>query len=143
MIEYPFCGLPHAHVILCLADAHDIEDENGEELISFVNKYFIAEMLLFEGDKHQNNYHEEDSPGYTDAYKRKSIELVHMNNTHQCSTAINECKKNEGCQCKYGYSCTDTIPETFVDNVTKRVVYQRCLMCDLKFFPYNLAMMID
>ncbi len=100
-------------------------------------------MLLFEGDEHQNNYHEEDSPAYTDAYKRKSVELIHMNNMHQCSTAINGCKKNEGCQCKCGYSCTDTIPETFVDNVTNRVVYQRCLVCDLKFFPYNLAMMID
>ncbi len=62
---------------------------------------------------------------------------------HQCSTAINGCKKNEGCQCKRGYSRTDTIPETFVDNVTNRVVYQRCLICDLKIVPYNLAMMMD
>ncbi len=66
-----------------------------------------------------------------------------MNNTHQCSTAINGCKKNEGCQGKCGYSCTDTIPETFVDNITNRVVYQRRLICDLKIVPYNLAMMID
>ncbi len=51
--------------------------------------------------------------------------------------------KNEGCQCKCGYSRTDTIPETFVDNVTNRVVYQRRLICDLKIVLYNLAMMID
>ncbi len=38
---------------------------------------------------------------------------------------------------------TVTIPETFVNNVTNRVVYQRHLMCDLKIVPYNLAMMID
>jgi hypothetical protein len=30
-----------------------------------------------------------------------------------------------------------------VDNVTNRVVYQRCLICDLKIVPYNLVMMID
>ncbi len=132
MIEYQFCGLPHAHIVLRLADAPDIEDKNGEELISFVNKYFIAEMPRFEGDEHQHIYHEEDSPAYTDAYKCKAVKLVHMNNTHQCSTAINGCKKNEGCQCKCGYSHTDTIPETFVDNVTNRVVYQCCLICDLK-----------
>jgi hypothetical protein len=67
MIEYQFCGLPHAHTVLCLVDAPDIEDKNGEDLISFVNKYFIAEMPRFEGGKHQNIYHEEDSPAYTDA----------------------------------------------------------------------------
>jgi hypothetical protein len=100
-------------------------------------------MPRFEGDEHQNIYHEEDSPAYTDAYKRKSVKLVHLNNTHQCSTAINGCKKNEGCQCKREYSRTDTIPETFVDNVTNRVVYPDLLICDLKIVPYNLAMMID
>jgi hypothetical protein len=143
VIEYQFPGLPHAHIVLCLADAPDIEGKNGEELISFVSKYFIAEMPRFEGDNHQNIYHEEDSPAYTDAYKRKSVKLVQINNTHQCSTAINGCKKNEGCQCKRGYSRTDTIPETFVDNVTNRAVYPCCLICDLKIVPYNLAMMID
>ncbi len=143
VIEYQFHGLPHAHIVLCLADAPDIEDKNGEELISFVNKYFIEEMLRFEGEEHQNIYHGKDSPAYTDAYKHKAVKLVHMKKMHQCSTAINGCKKNEGCQCKHGYSCNETIPETFVDNVTNRVVYQHCLIYDLKTVPYNLAMMID
>jgi hypothetical protein len=104
VIQYQFRGLPHAHIVLCLANAPDIEDKNGEELISVVNKYFIAEMPWFEDDEHQNIYHEEDSPAYTDAYKCKSVELAHVNNMHQCSAAINGCKKNEGCQCKRGYS---------------------------------------
>jgi hypothetical protein len=52
MIEYQFRGLPHAHIVLHLADAPDIEDDNGEKLISFVNIYFIAEMPRFEGDEH-------------------------------------------------------------------------------------------
>jgi hypothetical protein len=52
VIEYQFCGLPHAHIDLHLVDAPDIEDKNGEELFSFVNKYFIAEMPRFEGDEH-------------------------------------------------------------------------------------------
>jgi hypothetical protein len=53
LIEYQFRGLPHAHIVLRLADAPDIEGKNGEELISFINKYFIAEMLWFEGDEHK------------------------------------------------------------------------------------------
>jgi hypothetical protein len=73
VIEYQFCGLPHAHIVLHLVDAPDIEDKNGEELLSLVNKCFIAEMPKFEGDKHQNIYHEKDSPAYTDAYKGKLI----------------------------------------------------------------------
>ncbi len=105
VIEYQFFGLPHVHIFLRLADAPDIEDENGEELISFVNKYFIAEMPWFEGDEHQNIYHEEDSPAYTDAYKHKSVELVSMNNMHQCSTAINGCKKNESSKYKRRQVC--------------------------------------
>ena len=38
VIEYQFFGLPHARIVHPLADAPDIEDKNGEELISFVNK---------------------------------------------------------------------------------------------------------
>ncbi len=32
---------------------------------------------------------------FTDEYKRKAVEVVRMNNTHKCATAINGCKEKE------------------------------------------------
>jgi hypothetical protein len=56
VIEYQYRGLPHEHIVIRLKDAHDINDPNREDLISFVNRYFVAEMPRFEGEEHQNVY---------------------------------------------------------------------------------------
>ncbi len=37
-IEYQYRGLPHAHLVVHLDDAHDIDDPNQEDLIHFVNR---------------------------------------------------------------------------------------------------------
>jgi hypothetical protein len=100
-------------------------------------------MPCFEGDEHQNVYTEDGDPELTEQYKRKAVEVVHMNKTHKCATAINGCKKNSNAQCKRGYSRTKTIPETYVDEVTNRIVYPRRMECDLKIVPYNLQMIMD
>ena len=101
-------------------------------------------MPRFEGDLNQNIFHQEgSSPAYTEAYKCKAVELVRTNNKHQCSTAINGCKKNEGSKYKLRYSRKETIPETYVDEVLNRVVYQRRTEDDLLIVPYNLAIMMD
>jgi hypothetical protein len=44
VIEYQYRGLPHAHLVVHLDDAHDIDDPNREDLIYFVNRHFVAEM---------------------------------------------------------------------------------------------------
>ena len=44
VIEYQYRGLPHAHLVVRLDDAHDIDDPNREDLIFFVNRHFVAEM---------------------------------------------------------------------------------------------------
>ncbi len=31
MIEYQYCGLPHAHMVFCLDIAHDIDTNNQED----------------------------------------------------------------------------------------------------------------
>ncbi len=124
-------------------DVPDVQDDNQGELISFINRYFIAEMPRFEGDLNQNIFHQEGSSAYTEAYKCKAVELVHTNNKHQRSTATNGCKKNEGSKCKRGYSRKETIPETYVDKVLNRVLYRRRTGDDLLIVPYNLAMMMD
>ena len=80
---------------------------------------------------------------FTDEYKRKAVEEVLMNKTHECATAINECKKDSNAQCKRGYSQTETIQETYVDELTNRILYQRRMECDLNIFPYNLHMIMD
>jgi hypothetical protein len=71
--------------------------------------------------------------------------MVRMNNTHGCATAINRCKKDAKDLCKCGYSCSEMISETYVNQVTNRSVYQRRRRreCNLKIVPYNLQMIMD
>jgi hypothetical protein len=51
IIEYQYHGLPHAHLVLRLVDANDIDDPNCEDLINFVNRQFAAEMPRFDGEE--------------------------------------------------------------------------------------------
>jgi hypothetical protein len=46
-------------VVICLKDAYDIDADNCDDLILFVNQHFLAEMPLFEGEDHQNIYAED------------------------------------------------------------------------------------
>jgi hypothetical protein len=49
VIEYQYRGLPHAHLGVCLDNAHDIDNPNCENLIYFVNRHFVAEMPRLKG----------------------------------------------------------------------------------------------
>jgi hypothetical protein len=70
VIEYQYCGLPHAHLVARLDDANDIDDPNCEDLINFVNRHFAAEMPHFEGEEFQNIYYvAESAPAYTEQYR--------------------------------------------------------------------------
>jgi hypothetical protein len=69
--------------------------------------------------------------------------MVHMHNTHKCSTSINGCKKDINAECKHGYSRGENVLETFVNKVTNRVVYWRRTKNNLLIVPYNLQMMMD
>ncbi len=42
--EYQYCGLPHAHMVFRLDNAHDIDANNQEDSIDFVDRNFIAEL---------------------------------------------------------------------------------------------------
>jgi hypothetical protein len=143
VIEYQYRGLPHAHLVARFEDAYDIDDPNREALIDFVNNHFIAEMPRFDGEDCQNIYALNGVHEFTDEYCRKAVEMVRMNNTHKCATAINGCKKEANDECRRGYNRTDTILETFVNQQTNRIVYRRRMLCDLKIVPYNLHMMMD
>jgi hypothetical protein len=93
VIEYQYRGLPHAHLVARLENAHDIHDQNNDDLITFVNKFFIAEMPRFEGEENQNIFNSANCRIITDEYKQKATELVRMHNTHKCAVAENGCKK--------------------------------------------------
>ena len=80
-------------------------------------------MSRFEEEENHNVYTKNGGQEFTDAEKRKAVEVVRMNNTHKCATAINECKKDSNAQCKHGYSQTETIPKTYVNEVTNRIIY--------------------
>jgi hypothetical protein len=69
--------------------------------------------------------------------------MVCMNNTHRCATAINGCKKDANNLCKHGYSRSKMISETYVNQVTNRIVYQHRMECNLKIVQYNLQMIMD
>ncbi len=86
--------------------------------------HFIAEIPCFEGEDCQNVYALNGVPELTDVCKRNAVEMVRMNNTHKCATAINGCKKEANDECRRGYNCTDTILETFVNDHTNRIVYR-------------------
>ncbi len=121
MIGYQYCGLPHAHLVICLDNAHDIDDPYCEDLIYFVNRHFVAEMPHFEGEEYQNIYADDGNATLTEEYKQKAVEVVCMNNTHKCSTAINGCKKDDNEKCKRGYSRTELISETVMNEVILRL----------------------
>ncbi len=125
VIEYQYCGLPHAHLVAQLDDANDIDDPNCEDLINFVNRHFdfAAEMPHFDGEEFQNIYAADGAHAYTNQYKQKAVEMVRINNTHRCATAINGCKKDANNLCNHGYSCSKMISETYVNQVTNRIVY--------------------
>jgi hypothetical protein len=56
MIEYQCCGLPHAHMVFHLDNTRDIDANNQNNLIDFVDRNFIAELPRFEGEEFQNNH---------------------------------------------------------------------------------------
>ncbi len=69
--------------------------------------------------------------------------MVHKHNLHKCAVAVNGRKKDISDRCRRGYSCMEPINETYVDELTDRVVYQRQHHDDLRVVPYNLQMMMD
>ncbi len=79
----------------------------------------------------------------TDDYKAKALKMVCKHNLHKCAIAVNGCKKGISDRCRRGNSRTGTINETYVDELTDRVVYQHWHCDDLRVVPYNLQMMTD
>ncbi len=59
-----------------LENGHDIHDPNHDDLINFVKRYFVAEMLRFEGNENQNIFQSAGVPNFTEEYKQKAIKLV-------------------------------------------------------------------
>ncbi len=68
VIQYQYRGLPHAHLVVRLDNAHDIDDPNHEDLIYFVNRHFVAEMPCFEGEEYHNIYAKDGTTAFTDEY---------------------------------------------------------------------------
>ncbi len=72
VIEYQYRGLPHAHLVVHLDNAHDIDDPNCKDLIYFVNRHFVAEMPRLEGEEYHNVYAEDGTTAFTDEYQQKA-----------------------------------------------------------------------
>ncbi len=122
VIEYQYCGLPHAHMVFRLDNAHDIDADNQDDLIDFVDRNFIAELPRFKGEEFQTIHWWDNEDELTDDYKAKALEMVPKHNLHKYAVAVNGCKKDISDRCRCGYSRTETINETYVDELTDRVV---------------------
>ncbi len=79
-------------------------------------------MPCFEGEEFHNICVADGAPAYTEQYKQKTVEMICMNNTHKCATAINGCKKDANNLCKRRYSHSEMISETYVNQVINRIV---------------------
>jgi hypothetical protein len=93
VIEYQYCGMPHAHMVFCLDKAHDIDTDNQEDSIDFVSRNFMAELPQFEGEEFQNVHWWDNKNELTDAYKAMALEMVCKHNLHNCAVTVNGCKK--------------------------------------------------
>ena len=143
VVEYQFCGLPHVHMVIRLMNCFDIDDDDSNGLINFVNRNFVAKMPRFAGEEYQNVFQKEGEPSFNDAYKEKAVELVRKYNIHRYAIAINGCKTKESDRCRQGYDRSDTIPVTYIDkNKSLMVCRRRSAAQDLLVVPYNLAMLI-
>ena len=69
VIEYQYCGLPHAHLVIRLTDAPDIDNPDKDALINFVNEHFIAEIPRFEREEYPNVFPVHGEPPFTEEYK--------------------------------------------------------------------------
>jgi hypothetical protein len=109
VIEYQYHGLPHAHMVFRVDNTHNIDTNNQEDLIDFVDRNFIAELPWFEGEEFQNLHWWDNENELTDDYKAKALEMVCKHNLHNCAVAVNGCKKDISNRCRYGYGCMETI----------------------------------
>ncbi len=98
-------------------------------------------MPRFKVEEFQNIHRWDNDHELTDDYKAKALEMVHKHNLHKCAITVNGCKKDISDRCRRGYKRTETINETYVDELTDRVVYQRRHRDDLRVVPYDLQMM--
>jgi hypothetical protein len=143
-MKYQYRGMPHAQMVFRFDNTHDIDTNNQEGLIDFVGRYFIAELPQFKGEEFKNVHWWDNENELTDDYKAKALEMVCKHNLHNCAVAVNGRKKDTSDRCRRGcYICTDTINETYVYQLTDRVVYRHCHCDDLRVVPYNLQMMVD
>ncbi len=76
VIEYQYHGMLHAHMVFSLDNTHDIDANNQNELIDFVDRNFIAELPQFEGEEFQNVHWWDNENELTDDQKAKTLEMV-------------------------------------------------------------------
>jgi hypothetical protein len=111
-------------MVFHLRNAPDIDAVDCDELISFANRNFIAEMPRFQGNEYDNIGWWGNENDLTEDFKAKVLKTVCMHNFYNCAVAINGCKKDASDRCQHGYSRTETIPETYVNQMTDKIIYQ-------------------
>ncbi len=117
-----------------MLNALDIDANHCDELFAFNNRHFIAELPRFAGNEYQNIYWWGDEIDLTEDFKAKALGTA---------VTINGCKKDVSDWCRRGYSWTKKNWETYVNELTDRIMYQWRYVDDLRIVQYNLQMMMD
>jgi hypothetical protein len=125
VIEYQHCGLPHAHIVIKLANVPHSTD-------SIACAQWIDQFLSCELPEINENSSEEDVC-YFEAVER------HM--MHKCANSVNGCLDKHG-NCKKGFMDTVIQPDTSFDN-KGYAIYKRLKTEDLKVCPHNRTLLLD
>jgi hypothetical protein len=126
VIEYQHRGLPHAHIVVKLANTPNFRTHK-DDVSTWIDSHISACM-----------------PTVTEASTdedRKYFHLVSKHLVHECSTGVNGCK-NEAGRCTKGYHETFISEETTF-NVRGLPQYKRCTLEDLQVCPHHRLCTLD
>jgi hypothetical protein len=82
VIKYQYQGLPRAHMVFHLRKAPDIDAIDDDQLIFSVDRNFIADLSLFQGNEYHNTDWWGNENELTEDFMAKALGTVCNHNLH-------------------------------------------------------------
>ncbi len=79
-------------------------------------------MLNFQGNEYHNIDWWSNENELAEDFKAKALKTVCKHNLHNCAVAIDGCKKDTSDRCQRSYSQTETISDTYVNQMTDKII---------------------
>jgi hypothetical protein len=129
VIEYQHRGMPHAHIVLKLANTPNVRINGEAPTSQWIDDMITARM--------PPRLH-----GRSTLQERKYRLYVETHMIHKCAVAENGCKDSPTCKCKRGYE--DTIIQNYTSFDDRGFpIYKRDYECDLDVVPHNRELLLD